>query len=91
MSSDIRFAFAARTVLLRVGSPITGVWPPAVWGGTGALRYTVSGMPPGLSHNPVTGMLYGTPQRAGEGTGTWTVTDAEGHSASTWLCWTVME
>ena len=53
------------------------VMPPAT-GGTGTITYRISGLPPGLSFNPATRTITGTPEGSCEiiYTVTYTVTDA---------------
>jgi hypothetical protein len=56
----------------------------------GALSYTASGLPNGLSIDPKTGVIAGTPTTAGDSTVTVTVTDANGGSpTSTTFQWTI--
>ncbi len=50
-------------------------------GGTPAYTWAASGLPPGLSLNPATGTITGTPSTAGSYQPVFTVTDADGVSA----------
>ncbi len=55
---------------------------PAVSGGTPPLTYSVSGLPAGLSFDPATRTISGTPTTMGETVATYTVVDASGASQS---------
>ncbi len=55
---------------------------PAVSGGTPPLTYSVSGLPAGLSFDPATRTISGTPTVMGETVATYTVVDASGASQS---------
>lgn len=63
-----------------VGYP-TQVIPPAI-GGTTPYTYTAVNLPPGLSFNPTTREITGTPTVAGPYVVTINVSDADGNSAS---------
>jgi len=66
-----------------VGTPYTPVETlPAVTGGTGPFTYTASNLPPGLTFDPVTRQITGTPTLGGTYTINVTVTDANGQSVS---------
>jgi hypothetical protein len=54
-----------------------------------ALTYSASGLPPGLSVNPGSGLITGAPQTAGTYSPTLTATDPTGASASGSVTWTV--
>ena len=54
---------------------------PEVFGGTPPLMYSMSGLPPGLSFDPETRTLSGTPTEAGRYEVTFRVEDATGQSA----------
>src|ERR1035437_3693534 len=86
------------------GSPSVTVTPPGNQTGTvgtavnlpihasdtdnGALRYTASGLPAGLSIDPTTGRITGKPTTAATSTVTVTAADASGPSSSTSFNWT---
>jgi len=53
------------------------------------LSYTATGLPAGLSINPATGLISGTPATAGTSTVTVTATDGTGASGSATFTWTV--
>jgi len=53
------------------------------------LTYAATGLPPGLTIAPSTGLISGTPTTAGSYTVTITVTDGTGASGSTTFTWTV--
>ena len=55
----------------------------------GALSWGVSGLPAGLSVNPATGLISGTPTTTGTFTVTATATDSTGPSGSATFTWTV--
>jgi hypothetical protein len=55
----------------------------------GTLTYTAANLPAGLSINPATGLISGTPTSAGSATVTVTVTDSTGPAGSTSFTWTV--
>ncbi len=62
------------------GSPIT----PVVITATGTpTSYTATGLPPGLTIDPVTGRITGTPTASGSFTATITATNSSGTSSST--------
>ncbi|WP_442589040.1 putative Ig domain-containing protein [Pedobacter sp. AW31-3R] len=65
-----------------VGSIYAPQTLPAVIGGTSPFTYTATGVPPGLSFNPITRELTGTPTLGGTFTITVTVTDANGLTAT---------
>jgi subtilase family serine protease len=53
------------------------------------LRYSASGLPAGLSIGSSSGLVAGTPKRAGRSTVNVTVTDSAGSSASASFLWTI--
>jgi gliding motility-associated-like protein len=55
---------------------------PAATGGKGPYSYVATGLPPGLTYNPQTREITGTPTLGGTFTVTVTVTDANGNTAS---------
>ncbi|WP_327233915.1 putative Ig domain-containing protein [Streptomyces sp. NBC_01317] len=55
----------------------------------GTLRFSGTGLPAGVTIDPVTGAVSGTPATKTTGTATVTVTDAEGTSASAEFAWSV--
>ncbi|RNL56670.1 hypothetical protein D7004_01905 [Pedobacter jejuensis] len=56
---------------------------PSATGGTGPYIYAATNLPPGLSFNPTTKEITGTPSSSGTFTFPVTVTDADGKTAST--------
>ncbi len=54
-----------------------------------SLTYSASGLPPGLSISPTSGLISGTPTTAGSYTVQVSATDAQGASASSSFQWTV--
>ena len=66
---------------------------PAASGGDGALSYAATGLPAGVSFDPVSRTLSGTPEAAGSGTITITVTDTDAdgrHDTDTYtIAWMV--
>ena len=66
---------------------------PAASGGDGALSYAATGLPAGVSFDPVSRALSGTPEAAGSGTITITVTDTDAdgrHDTDTYtIAWMV--
>ena len=66
-----------------VGQPVEAVVLPAGTGGTAPLTYSLSpALPTGVSFDPITRTISGTPQAEGEPVYTYTVTDARGASAA---------
>ncbi|MCX2481276.1 putative Ig domain-containing protein [Pedobacter sp. MC2016-15] len=61
-----------------VGTPYTPQVLPAVTGGTGPFTYTATNLPPGLTFDPQTREISGTPSLAGTFTFTVSVKDATG-------------
>ena len=61
-----------------VGTAISPLTLPEASGGDGPMTYTLSPSVPGLSYNPATRRLTGTPTSVGTHTMTYTVTDADG-------------
>jgi len=62
----------------QVGTVYTPQTLPSAVGGTGPYTYVATGLPPGLSFNPITREITGTPTLGGTFTVTVTVTDASG-------------
>ncbi|WP_431293912.1 beta strand repeat-containing protein [Pedobacter sp. P26] len=56
---------------------------PAVTGGVGPYTYAATGLPPGLSFNPITREITGTPTQGGNYTISVTATDANNNKATT--------
>lgn len=67
----------------KVGTSYTSPALPAVTGGTAPYTYTATGLPAGLSFNPATRVISGTPTSGGNYTVTMKVTDNAGNSTST--------
>ncbi|WP_185960400.1 Ig-like domain-containing protein [Pedobacter westerhofensis] len=67
----------------KVGASYTSAAMPAVTGGTAPYSYTMTSLPAGLSFNPVTRVISGTPGVGGNFTVTMKVTDNGGASTST--------
>ena len=66
-----------------VGQHVDGLVLPAGIGGSAPLTYSLSpALPAGLTFDPATRTIAGTPQAASEAVYTYTVTDANGASAS---------
>lgn len=63
---------------------VTEVYPvqtlPAAVGGTGPYTYVATSLPPGLTYDPITREIKGTPSQAGTYTVPVTVTDANGNT-----------
>ncbi len=55
---------------------------PSASGGVGPYTYIATGVPPGLTFNPVTREIAGTPTQAGNYTVSVTVTDSQGRTAT---------
>lgn len=55
---------------------------PAATGGVGPYTYTATGLPPGLSFNPATRAITGTPTQAGNYSVTVTATDSQSKTVS---------
>jgi gliding motility-associated-like protein len=66
----------------QVGSPYPTQVLPAATGGTLPYTYVATGLPPGLTFNPVTREITGTPTLGGTFPVTVTVTDAAGATAT---------
>jgi gliding motility-associated-like protein len=62
------------------GTPYTTNGIPAATGGTGSYTYTATGVPPGLTFNPTTREITGTPTQPGIYTIPVTVVDANGNT-----------
>ncbi|MBE5322355.1 putative Ig domain-containing protein, partial [Pedobacter sp. MR2016-19] len=62
------------------GIPYTTNGIPAATGGTGPYSYTATALPPGLTFNPATREITGTPTQVGTFTIPVTVTDANGNT-----------
>ncbi|WP_443945859.1 putative Ig domain-containing protein [Pedobacter sp. AW1-32] len=62
------------------GTPYTTNGIPAATGGTGPYTYSAIGLPPGLTFNPATREISGTPTQIGNYTIPVTVTDANGNT-----------
>ncbi|MEU4746769.1 S8 family serine peptidase, partial [Actinosynnema sp. NPDC023658] len=58
-------------------------------GGTAPFTWSATGLPPGLSISPTTGLISGTPTTAGTYTVTATATDSAGKAGTTTFTWTV--
>ncbi|SEA87163.1 gliding motility-associated C-terminal domain-containing protein [Pedobacter hartonius] len=65
-----------------IGTVYTPQTLPAVTGGTGPFTYVATNLPPGLTFNPATREITGTPTLGGTFTVTVTVTDATGATAT---------
>ena len=63
------------------GTALTAVELPAASGGSGDIAYTTSELPAGLSFDPATRMLSGTPEAEGSTEVSYMATDAAGGSA----------
>ncbi|MDY0903604.1 putative Ig domain-containing protein [Pedobacter sp. CFBP9032] len=63
-----------------VAYPVQNI--PAATGGVGPYTYTAIGLPPGLSFDPATRDITGTPTQAGNYVVSVTVTDGQGRTAS---------
>ena len=74
-----------------VGAAISALTLPEANGGDGPLTYTLSPTVPGLSFNPATRLLTGTPTSAGTHSMTYTVTDTDGDTDSLSFTITVAE
>ena len=70
------------TATYTVGEAITPLTLPAATGGNGALTYSLAPAIPGLTLNPTTHVLSGTPTTIAESTHTYTVTDEDSDTAS---------
>lgn len=55
---------------------------PTVAGGVGPYRFAIAGLPAGVTMDPATGIVSGTPSAAGSFPLTWTVTDTRGTSTT---------
>ena len=73
------------------GTAIAAVTLPAAGGGDGALTYSLAPNVPGLTFDPATRRLSGTPTRAGTYNLAYTATDADGDSDSLRFAITVTE
>ena len=72
----------------KAGDAVDAVLPAAT-SGDAPLTYSVVGLPNGLSFDPETRRISGTPSAAGSGTATYTATDNDGDKDSESLSWTV--
>jgi len=87
-SSDSSLAFVGNTAIpnqsFTAGTAITPLVLPAASGGTPPYEYSVSNLSAGLSFDPATRTIAGTPTEATDGpiTVTYTVSDSSGSAAS---------
>ena len=58
--------------------------------GSASLTYSATNLPPGLSINPATGLISGTPTTVGQYAVTFTATDPSGSSASAGFTWAII-
>jgi prepilin-type N-terminal cleavage/methylation domain-containing protein len=65
--------------------------PMTVSGGTPAVTWSATGLPSGLTLDPDTGLITGTPSAAGTSSVQVTVTDADGRLNKTTFTWTVIQ
>jgi len=65
------------------GTPYVTQTIPAAAGGTGPYTYTANGLPPGLTFDPTTREITGTPTQIGNYTIPVTVTDVNGNTITT--------
>ena len=73
-----------------VGTAITPLQILATDSGTATLTYAATGLPPGLSIDPSSGLISGVPTVAGSDTVTVTVTDSTGATGSVSFTWNVV-
>ena len=66
------------SIAATAGTEINAVELPAAEGGSGDIGYSVSDLPAGLSFDPATRMISGTPEAEGTTEVTYTATDSEG-------------
>ena len=71
----------------RVGTPLTATSLTAATSDGTPVHWTADALPPGVTLDPVTGVVYGTPINPGAWTTTWTArsgTYAYGYATTTW-------
>ena len=74
---------AAALPFATVGTPYTSPALPEVTGGTSPYIYSMTGLPAGLTFNPATRVISGTPELGGSFNATMTVADNGSQSTST--------
>jgi hypothetical protein len=88
--SNSVFFFPAVSTTLRVGQNITMQDPAGDSDPSQILYYAAAGLPPGVSINPVTGLISGSPATPGTYQATLTATDSTGAIGQITLPWTVL-
>lgn len=71
------------------GSAVSSMQPVAT-GGTNPYTWTVTGLPSGVTFDPIKNLAAGTATTAGASTVTVTVTDARGRTAKATFTWTIV-
>ncbi|ROP28170.1 intein/intein [Couchioplanes caeruleus] len=95
ITGSVSFSFATGVIVTYpssrgsgIGMPITPLAIKAA-GGTGDYTWTATGLPPGLSIDPASGVITGTPTTNGVYTAKVTATDAARVSGATSFPWTI--
>ncbi|MEV6600040.1 putative Ig domain-containing protein [Actinoplanes sp. NPDC051346] len=95
LTGNLTFSFATGVIVTFPGSRGSGTGMPIApmtikaAGGTGTYTWTATNLPPGLTVDPATGVITGTPTTNGVYSAIVTATDTTGTSGATGFTWTI--